>query len=235
MPRILLVHTVRTLVSDFDHRVRKAIASAEPFHLLDEALLERIRLRGHVAAEDTQRLESHLAVGVEIGVRVALVTCSTLSQCAKQIAKIGALKVLTIDEAMVDAILDFHGSMVVLATNPTTVEPTQRSLATRARETGKSSEAVVQVIADAFAALQRGDQEAHDEMVRASVRDCLRQYERVALAQASMAHATERLTEDQRKRVLTSPDLAIERLSGLLKESDEMQLRSESTLAGSYL
>jgi hypothetical protein len=231
MPRVLLVHTVRTLVDDFDRKVRKAIPAAEPFHLLDELLLERIRLRGHVANEDAERLESHLTVGQEIGAAAALITCSTLSQCAIQVRRTSKIRILTIDEALIDAIVGFRGSIVVLATNPTTVEPTRQSLASRGAQTGAGGEVGIHVIPDAFAALQRGDLKAHDAMVRAAVGDALHRYDRVSLAQASMARATETLTEDEQKRVLTSPDLAIERLASMLKRDDEMGLKSELSFA----
>lgn len=217
MPRVLFVHTVRTLVDDFDRKVRQAIPSAEPFHLLDEPLLERIRERGHVAGEDLERLQSHLAVGAEIGAAAALVTCSTLSQYTLQAAKNARLKVIAIDETLIDAILDTRGSIGVLATNPTTLEPTRRFLAARAEETARSSRAVIELIGDAFAALKRGDQETHNELVRDAIRKALHRYEHVALAQASMARAAESLPEDQRSRVLTSPDLAIARLASVLQ------------------
>jgi hypothetical protein len=207
------------LVDYFDRKLRKAIPSSDFFHILDEALLERIRLRGHVAAEDTVRLESHLAEGVEIGATAALVTCSTLSRCVAQIPGPARLPILAIDDPLADAIVSFQGSIAVLATNPTTVEPTRQTLAVRGL---KSGQVAIHVIAGAFAALQRGDLKTHDEIVAASVNDHLGRYDRVALAQASMARATELLTERQRGCVFSSPELTIQRLAGILKEADEM-------------
>ncbi|MGP8245728.1 MAG: aspartate/glutamate racemase family protein [Bryobacteraceae bacterium] len=226
MSRVLVIHTVRTLVEYFDRKLRKAIPSTDFFHILDEALLERIRLRGNVGAEDTERLESHLAEGLEIGASAVLVSCSTLSRCVAQMPGSGRLRVLTIDAALADAIVSFQGSIAVLATNPTTVEPTRQTLATRGLEPGHGSRVAIHAIAGAFAALQRGDLKTHDEIVAASVNDYLGRYDRVALAQASMARATELLTDEQRGRVFSSPDLAVESLAGILKEADEMASRS---------
>jgi aspartate/glutamate racemase len=206
--------------------LRRASPSTDVFHILDEALLERIRLRGHVAAEDTGRLESHLAEGLEIGVTAVLVTCSTLSQCVAQIRVPGRLRILAVDDALADAIVSFPGSIVVLATNPTTVEPTRQTLATRGLEPGHESKVTIHVIAGAFAVLQRGDLKTHDEIVAASVMDHLGRYDRVALAQASMARATELLTEQQRGRVFSSPELAVECLASILKEADEISSKS---------
>ena len=217
MSRVLAIHTVRSLVEYFDRKLRIASPSTDFFHILDEALLERIRLRGRVAAEDTGRLESHLAVGLEIGATAVLVTCSTLSRCVAQIQGPGRLRILAIDDALADAIVSFQGSIAVLATNPTTVEPTRQTLAARGLEPGPESRVAIHVVAGAFAALQRGDAIAHDEMVAAAVNDHLGRYDKVALAQASMARATELLTEQQRGRVFSSPELAIERLVGILE------------------
>ena len=226
MSRVLAIHTVRTLVEYFDRKLRRSIPSTDFFHILDEALLERIRIRGHVAAEDTLRLESHLAEGLEIGAAAVLVTCSTLSRCVAQIPSSGRLPILAIDDPLAAAIVSFQGSIVVLATNPTTVEPTRQTLAARGLESGHGSEVIIHVIAGAFAALQHGDLGTHDEIVAASVNDHLGRYDRVALAQASMARATELLTEQQRGRVFSSPDLAVECLAAILKEADEMRSKS---------
>ena len=222
MSRVLVIHTVRTLVDYFDRKLRNASPSTEFFHILDEALLERIRLRGHVAAEDAARLESHFAEGLGIGATVVLVTCSTLSRCVAQVRNLGPLRVLAIDDPLADAIVGFQGSIAVLATNPTTVEPTRQTLATRGLEPGRSSRVPIEVIAGAFAALQRGDLKTHDELVAASVIDHLGRYEKVALAQASMARATELLAERERVRVFSSPELAVERLVELLKQDDKI-------------
>lgn len=230
MSKVLVIHTVRSLVEYFDRKLRNASPSTGFFHILDEALLERIRLRGHVAAEDTERLESHLAEGLEIGATAVLVTCSTLSRCVAQSPVPGRPPIVAIDDALADAIVSFQGSIVVLATNPTTVEPTRQTLATRGLEPGYGSEVAIHVIYGAFAALQRGDLKTHDEIVAASVTDYLGRYDRVALAQASMARATEVLTEQQRGRVFSSPELAVERLASILKVADEMSSKSTPAL-----
>jgi len=110
--------------------------------------------------------------------------------------------------------------IAVLTTNPTTVEPTRQTLAVLGLESGQVA---IHVIAEAFAALQRGgDLKTHDEIVAASVNDHLGGYGRVALAQASMARAIELPTEEQRGRVFSSPELAIQRLASILKGADKM-------------
>jgi aspartate/glutamate racemase len=217
MSRVLAIHTVRSLVEYFDRKLRKASPATDFFHLLDEALLERIRLRGHVAPEDISRLDSHLAMGLEIGAAAVLITCSTLSPCVTRVRDSSKLQILTIDEALVDRIVSFQGSVAVLATNPTTAEPTRQTLAARRLQAGQERKVTVHVIAGAFVALQRGNLETHDEIVAASVNDHLTRNDMVALAQASMARVAEVLTEEQRARVLTSPDLAVERLAGILQ------------------
>ena len=83
----------------------------------------------------------------------------------------------------------------------------------------------IHVIDGAFAALQRGDLKTHDEMVAASVIDHLGRYDKIALAQASMARATELLTEQQRGRVFSSPELAIERLAAILTKPASLPVR----------
>ena len=71
--------------------------------------------------------------------------------------------------------------------------------------------------AGAFAALNAGDVELHDHLVvDAAVRD-LADCDIIALAQSSMTRAAEAVAAATGKRVLTSPDTAVDKLRRLLE------------------
>lgn len=217
MHKLLMIHTIRALVEDFGARVLRTGLRVEVFHILDEPLLERIRLRGRIAPEDTERLKSHIRAGVEIGVTAALVTCSTLSRCVALLPSIPGIRVLPVDAAWAEAIVRFPGSVAILATNPTTLEPTRQTLMARGSDFSTRSNVEIDLVEKAFAAFQRGDRQGHDHLVASAVREHLTRFERVALAQATMAGAMELLSQEERARVYTSPDLAVQHLADILR------------------
>jgi hypothetical protein len=64
--------------------------------------------------------------------------------------------------------------------------------------------------------LDEGKPEEHDRILREEIERGLKNFDLVILAQASMTRALETLDNEKRKRVLTSPSLAIENIKSRL-------------------
>ena len=68
---LVLIHTVPPLLSVFDRLGAELLPGVKRMHVLDEPLLERIRQRGHLAPEDSGRVQAHAAVAdVDEAVRI---------------------------------------------------------------------------------------------------------------------------------------------------------------------
>jgi Asp/Glu/hydantoin racemase len=213
---LVLVHTVSPLLPVFDRLAAQMLPGALLKHILDEPLLEVVRMRGGLADSDTARLIEHVDLAEAIGAKAVLVTCSTISPLVDRLKDGARLPVFKIDEAMLDAAVHLGPRIGVLATNPTTLGPTSQLLQERAAAANRSIELEAQLIPDALQALLAGDGDTHDRLVGEAIQSISSRVDAIVLAQASMARVLEVLPESARsKPVLSSPHLALERLQPL--------------------
>jgi hypothetical protein len=105
----------------------------------------------------------------------------------------------------------------VIATLPTTLEPTADLIRRRALAAGREIELTSRLCEGAFDALMSGDAAKHDAMVAAALRELASEVDVIALAQASMARVVDTLpAADREKPILVSPPLAVEYLASVL-------------------
>ena len=211
MEKLLVqVHTVHPLLSVFDRLGAELLPGVRLVHILDEPLLEWIRQRGHLAPEHSDRLQSHATLAEQIGADAVLVTCSTVSPCVDHIRPRVGIPILKIDEAMVEKAVSTGKRIGVIATNQTTLEPTQQMLQAQANTSEKDIRVQLVLVENALPALMAGDGATHDCLVKQAVLDLMGHVDVVLLAQASMARTLEAIPEAERKvPVLSSPHLAL--------------------------
>ena len=213
---VVLIHTVAPLLAVFDRLAADLLPGVKLFHVLDEPLLERVRRRGRIADEDGARLAAHVAEAATIGADAVLVTCSTISP-AVDLAATALLPVVKIDEAMIAEAVRLGRRIGVIATNPTTLEPTRGLLAAEAARTVKAIETELVLVEGALPALLAGDGATHDRLVRAAISDLAQRSDVVVLAQATIARVLAVLPERERPvPILSSPHLALEQIGAVL-------------------
>jgi Asp/Glu/hydantoin racemase len=180
-------------------------------------MVERVKRRGGLAAEDGARLAQHVETAAAIGADAVLVTCSTISPLVDMIRSSAAIRVLKIDEAMIREAVSLGRRVGVIATAATTLEPTRELLVAEAARQGKEVTPELVLVEGAIAALFAGDGESHDRLVAESALSLARHSDVVVLAQASMARALAAMPEDQRPApILSSPHLALAQVRQLL-------------------
>ena len=210
---LVLIHTVTPLIAVFDRLATELLPGVAIKHILDEPLLELVRHRGGLAESDTERLQTHIAEAEALGAKAVLVTCSTISPLVDGIRQVTQLPVFKVDEVMLDAAVQLGPRIGVLATNPTTIEPTCHLLRERASAAGNVIDMETQLIPGALDALLGGDGATHDRLLSDAIKQMSGRVDVVVLAQASMARVLESLpTSARSKPVLSSPHLALERL-----------------------
>jgi len=215
--KLVLIHTVPPLLEVFNKLGAELLPGAQLIHILDEPLLERVRQRGHLAAEDSVRLQTHVAVAQQIGARAVLVTCSTVSPCVDDVRPHAGIPVMKIDEAMVAKAVTMGPKIGVVATNVTTLEPTRQLLQAQAHIWGKQIETELVLVENALPALLSGDGGTHDSLVKKAVLELAQGVDVVVLAQASMARVLDVIPEPERRvPILSSPHLALEQVKQLL-------------------
>lgn len=214
--KLVLIHTVSPLLEVFNRLGAELLPGVQLVHILDEPLLERVRQRGHLAPEDSARLQTHVALAEQIEARAVLVTCSTISPCVDDVRPKAGIAVLKIDEAMIAKAVTIGSKIGVVATNVTTLEPTRQLLYAQADISGKQIETELVLVENALSAFLSGDGSTHDRLVKRAVLELVQGVDVVVLAQASMARVLGVIPEAERRvPILSSPHLALQRVKQL--------------------
>ncbi len=214
---LVLVHTVRPLIPEFDRLCAELLPGVQVMHILDEPLLARIRQRGSLGPEDAERLQEHAGIAGQVGAAAVLVTCSTVSPCVDGVRQGAGIPIVKIDEAMMSEAVRAGTRIGVLATARTTLEPTRQRLVARAAACGKKIELEVIYVDHALDALLRGDGPTHDSLVREAVVGLAGRVDAVVLAQASMARVKAVLADGSVGiPILSSPHLALASVRALV-------------------
>lgn len=207
--RLALISTGVGVVDPIKEIVHEIRPDTTVINIVDDSIVQTIADNGNVIPHDViQRLLSYVAFAEKAGADAALVTCSSISEVVDVAAPTVGIPVFKIDEPMADKAVASANCVGVAATLATTLEPTKRLLAARAKKAGKEVALKETLCAGAFEALQNGDTDKHDQIVREAVLAMLQECDVVVLAQASMARAVTTLGDAQEK-VLTSPRLGV--------------------------
>ncbi|HPZ49920.1 MAG TPA: aspartate/glutamate racemase family protein [Propionibacteriaceae bacterium] len=139
-----------------------------------------------------------------------VLTCSSVSGLAGDIAAAAGIPVLRIDEAMADEAARIGGRIGVVATLSTTLDPSVALIRERMLLANVDAEIDAVVVDGAFDAVVAGDRATHDRLVQESIRAlAARGASVVVLAQGSMVSAAE--GADVSVPVLSSPASGIRR------------------------
>ena len=201
------VHTVLSLPPTFSALAAELVPEADVFHIADETLLGVTRREGRLTPTTRRRVLGYVESAAEAGADLVVVTCSSIGPAVDESRGFVDVPVLRIDEPMADEAVRLGSRIGVVATLPTTLEPTAELVRRRARAAGKDVEVVTQLCDGAFGS------DRHDELVRAGLREISAKVDVVVLAQASMARVVE---DDPPVPILSSPRLGMERVAQLL-------------------
>ena len=170
-----------------------------------------------LTADISRRVAGYLASAEAGGADYILVTCSSIGPAVEAAAPKMHVPVLRVDQPMADQAVRTGRRIGVIATLPTTLEPTADLIRRRAAAAGREVDVTSRLCAGAFEALMSGDSAKHDAMVAAALLELAEHVDVIVLAQASMARVVEGIAPtDRRVPILASPPLAIEYLAGVL-------------------
>lgn len=212
-----LIHTSATLVPVFAQLCKEKLPDVEVFNIADDSLIKDVIRRGELTPTTARRVVQHVASAEEAGADYILVTCSSIGRSVETAAGLANVPVLRVDQPMADKAVETGRRIGVLATLPTTLEPTADLIRRRAQKAGKQIELKSRLCEGAFDALMSGDAPKHDAMVAGALKELAAQVDVIVLAQASMARVVDGLAEgDRRVPILASPPLAVEYLATVL-------------------
>jgi Asp/Glu/hydantoin racemase len=212
-----LIHTSATLVPVFAQLCKAKLPHVDTFNIVDDSLVRAIGARGSLTADIARRVAGYIASAEAGGADFILVTCSSIGPAVEAAAPFTAVPVLRVDQPMADQAVHAGRRVGVIATLPTTLNPTADLVNRRAALAGKNIALTSRLCEGAFEALMSGDAAKHDAMVAAALRELSTQVDVILLAQASMARVVDTLSEaDRRVPILASPPIAVEYLATVL-------------------
>lgn len=206
MPTLALLHTAVVNVTTFQGLCGELVPDLSTFHMLDESLLKNTIREGSMSSMTARRVVGHVLSAADAGADAVLVTCSSIGRGAELARSLVSIPVIRVDEAMADEAVRIGSRIGVIATLPTTLEPTAALVHARAALLTADVEVVTHLCEGAFAALSSGDPASHDQHVRQGLLALMSQVDVIVLAQATMARVVDTLAaEDRTTPILSSP------------------------------
>ncbi len=208
------VHTSATLVPLFQQLSSEFAQGIDTFNIVDDSLIKDVIKKGKLTPNTASRVVSHVKAAEQAGADIILVTCSSIGAAIETAATLSSVPVIRVDQAMADQAVQISDKIGVIATLPTTLEPTSDLVRRRALAAGKEVNIVSKLCEGAFEALMSGDAAIHDDMVSRALKELMQEVGVIVLAQASMARVVESLTEAEKTvPILASPKIAMKKLA----------------------
>ena len=219
-----LIHTSATLVPVFQELCNKYLPGVKTFNIVDDSLIKNVIACGELTPATARRVVNYVSSAEVAGADYILVTCSSIGAAVEASAALTNVPVLRVDQPMADEAVRIGVKIGVVATLPTTLEPTSDLVRRQALVAGKEIELTSKLCEGAFEALMSGDTATHDEMVAKALKELSKTVDVIVLAQASMARVVETLNaEDKKVPILASPPIAIQHLASILNVSAHPQ------------
>jgi Asp/Glu/hydantoin racemase len=205
--KIGLVYTSTTpeLIDLVREEVTKALGSdAELMHYEDPSILADIRETGYVTTAPAARLISMFMKAAQDGAEAILNICSSVGEvadCVQEAARYIGVPIVRIDEEMCRDAVRRAKRIGVMATLPTTLNPTKNTLYRVARETNHAIE-LTDILCDGAFGL---NQEEFRSFLLSEAKKYEGQYDLLLLCQGSMAYCESYLEEALGIPVVSSP------------------------------
>ncbi|HET7767307.1 MAG TPA: aspartate/glutamate racemase family protein [Chloroflexota bacterium] len=207
-PTLALIHTTPVNLPSFRNLAAEHLAGIRVINILDDSLLADVMAAGGVTDLVRQRLRAYVEQAQVAGAQAVMSCCSSIGEAVEELAAQSDVPVLRIDAPMAEEAVRLvtpGGTIGVLATVRTTLDPTANLIRRTAAREGKAARVDAVLVEGAYEALRAGDGDEHDRRVGAALRELLARADVIVLAQASMARLLAALPEPPRVPVLTSP------------------------------
>lgn len=207
--KIGLVYTSTTpeLIELVEREVTEALSGAGEVELLsyqDPSILAEVREHGYVTTAPAARLAAMFCQAMQDGADAILNICSSVGEVADSVqdmARYMGVPIVRIDEEMCREAARSGERIGVMATLPTTLEPTMNTVARTARSINRHPQIIPGLIDGAFGL----NQDAFRAVMLQKAQELKDQVDVLVFAQGSMAYCEEYIAEQTGLTVLSSP------------------------------
>ena len=216
MKTVYALYTGHGLVDPLAAVFAKELPGVRLINVVDDSIIRDVGAAGGITPEVASRVLQYYQIGVRTGADAILNTCSSIGRVADDARGFVVIPVVRIDRAMAGEAVSRASRIGVIATLPTTLDPTLALIEDTARDAGRSVTAVPALARGAYDELVSGHPERHDELILEAARAVIGSGELFVLAQGSMARMAAGLAEATGLPVLSSIVSGIRSLRGPL-------------------
>ncbi|WJH33165.1 aspartate/glutamate racemase family protein [Paenibacillus sp. CC-CFT747] len=216
MRTVVAIYTGQGLADPLKAVFQEVLPGVRLVNIIDDSLIGDINKAGHLPPGVARRLVQYFRHAEEIGADVILNTCSSVGEVADLARSLIGVPIVKIDDTMTAKAAASYDRIAVLATLPSTLEPTMRLVQKQAERAGREVELVNGLAEGAFAALVSGKPEEHDRLLLETALRTAADADVLVLAQGSMARMEKKLAEATGKPVFSSPRLGVEHVKAVL-------------------
>lgn len=219
MGLLFCLHTTSFLVAEIQDVVTQVLTGHEVGHICDDGLLAELRRSGGLTPNVARKVCQYALNASDAGADAIMICCSTVSKTALYVQPFVPVPVYSVDEPMAEEAVSKGTAIGVLATLPTTIEPTCDLLRRKAAAVGREIMANPVLCEEAFDALRRGNRAEHDALLLEQARKSASENDVVVLAQVSMARLLTSVGPDVRAPVLASLRSGLQRGRDLIERA----------------
>lgn len=203
-----LIHTTMNSIAPINDAFRAIDPDVRLMNFLDEGIMPELRSKGATAR--TKREILQLAWAAEAaGADGILMNCSLMSPYAGELAKCVDIPLIGADFAMLEYVTGHARRVGVVSTVAKAGPTTKRLLEELAASRGKTMDVSVTVVPEAFAALNQGDVQKHNELVQRAALAYDGKVDMIVFSQMSMVRAlTPDFAHGHRTEIVTSPSIS---------------------------
>lgn len=210
-----ILHTSFVLIDVLSELAKRYLPGVELINIVDDSLVRYVLAHG---TDDVlrRRVKDYMQSAVDAGADFILSSCSSMGEAVDAGRDAIPVPVLKIDEAMAEKAVLLGPRIGIYATAASTFGPTTRLLHSKAKAAGRIIEPSEQICLGGFNLLLQGQIAKHDRLVVDTVVATASQYDVLVLAQASMARLAPAIASQIDCPMLSSPELAMERIASQL-------------------
>lgn len=215
---IVAVYTGQGLAEPLQKIFKEHLPDCRFINIIDDSIIYDVNQVGEVSKSVIRRLLTYYQTAVDIGADIIVNTCSSVGEVVDIARNIIDVPIIKIDEPMVKKAVENYDKIGVLATLPTTLNPTIRLLKSQASILGKEIAVVDGLAKGAYQALIAGSPEEHDRLIRETAKSVAKEVDCIVLAQGSMARIEKDLRDEIGLEVLSSPYLCVQAVKKMLED-----------------
>lgn len=194
---LALIHTVnwydKSVIAPFVDPWLKQNSDVRVFNIMDDSLLCESLVHNGATRQVIKRIQFYALAAEAMGADVAMCSCTTVGEATRIAREYVSIPVFNIDEPMAREAVRQGRRMGIIATVPTSPAATRRQLERAAQEAGVSISIETAVTETAFAHLQKGEIQKHNDLVHREMDRLAGKVDVLVLGQISLAqikHAT---------------------------------------------